>query len=154
MADSDKPFASWLNATMHARGLSQAAMARQVGVADTQVSRWRRGAVTPSVRYLRRIASTFEVPGATLEQMAGYAISEVSEGEEPGDIDPEREAEIQALQARLRHVMEQKLPRSLWSTYGEACESLAVELATSLEHVLQEAHGKTDRRIGFHRNDE
>ncbi len=154
MAGPDKPFAIWLNATMHARGLSQAAVARQVGVADAQVSRWRRGNVTPSVRYLRRIASTFDVPQATLEQMAGFASSEVGEGEEQWSVDPESEAEIQALQVRLRDIMEHKLPRSLWRTYGEACESFAVELAASFDRVLDEAHGKTDRRIGFHWNDD
>ncbi len=154
MVDIDKPFATWLNATMQARGLSQAVVARQVGVADTQVSRWRRGSVTPSVRYLQRIASTFEVPRVDLEQMAGYAIGEVSKGEETAQVDPEREAEIQALQARVRDVMEHNLPRSLWRTYGEACETLAVELAASFERILDDAEGKTGRRIGFQWNDD
>ena len=33
------PFAAWLSTTMQSRGLSQAQIARAVGVADAQVSR-------------------------------------------------------------------------------------------------------------------
>lgn len=149
MADEDNTFAQWLDASMQARGLSQAGIAKQVGVADAQVSRWRRGSVTPSVRYLQRIADTFQVPRSTLEEMAGYESSALSAHAESATIDPEREADIQALQSRLREVLERGLPRSLWSAYGDACESLAMELAASFERVLSDAQSDTARRIGF-----
>ena len=62
--------------TMERRGLSQADLARVVGVADAQVSRWRRGRVIPTVRSLQRIADTFGVPRATLDSLAGYPTGE------------------------------------------------------------------------------
>src|SRR5438105_4179812 len=46
-------FAGWLETSMRSRGLTQAQLARSVGVADTQVSRWRRGHVVPTVQYLQ-----------------------------------------------------------------------------------------------------
>src|SRR6185503_1222565 len=92
-------FGGWLAATMQSRGLSQAQLARSVGVADTQVSRWRRGQVVPTVQYLQRIADTFGVDRATLDKLVGYPVSEAREG---SDVEPELEAELQAHQARLR----------------------------------------------------
>jgi transcriptional regulator with XRE-family HTH domain len=153
MDDSDKQFGSWLDATLRTRGLSQAEVAREIGVADAQVSRWRRGTVTPSVRYLQRIAETFEVSRASLEHLVGYPPAEESEGYERRDLDPEREAEIQALQARLRDVLEHQLPLSLWRVYGEACEALAVELSASFDQVMDEAKAKAARGIGFRTHD-
>src|ERR1700704_4914943 len=92
-------FAGWLQASMLSRGLSQAQLARSVGVADTQVSRWRRGQVVPTVQYLQRLADTFGVERATLEQLVGYPGAEATGA--PG-MEAETEAELQALQARLR----------------------------------------------------
>ena len=56
---------------MHSRGLTQAQLARSVGVADTQVSRWRRGQVVPTVQSLQRLADTFGVQRITLDQLVG-----------------------------------------------------------------------------------
>jgi transcriptional regulator with XRE-family HTH domain len=153
MEDLDRQFGPWLDATMRTRGLSQAAVAREIGVADAQVSRWRRGTVTPSVRYLQRIAETFEVPRATLEHMAGYPPTEGGEDAERKGIDPEREAEIQAQQAMLRDILEQQLPPSLWRVYGEACQALAVELCASFDGVIEEAKAKSADNIGFRMRD-
>src|SRR4051794_27496351 len=109
MADIEKPFALWLNATLQNRGISQAEVAREIGVADAQISRWRRGQVTPSVRYLQQLATTFGVPRVQLERMAGYPVTETGE-----EIDPELRAEIEACQARFRQILERKLPPALW----------------------------------------
>lgn len=149
MEDVGRQFGPWLDATMRARGLSQAAVAREIGVADAQVSRWRRGTVTPSMRYLQRIADAFEVPRAGLEHMVGYPTSEESGDLERKELDPEREAEIQALQARLRDVLEQQLPLSLWRVYGEACQALAVELRASFDEVMEAAKAQAADNIGF-----
>src|ERR1051326_8206695 len=92
-------FAGWLEASMHSRGLTQAQLARSVGVADTQVSRWRRGQVVPTVQYLQRLADTFGVSRVTLDQLVGLPVAQA-----PGQ-EPELEAELQAYQARLRDVM-------------------------------------------------
>jgi transcriptional regulator with XRE-family HTH domain len=146
MTDTPNPFAQWLEATMQSRGLSQAQVAREVGVADVQVSRWRRGQVTPSVRYLQRIATTFDVPRATLESMAGYP---GDRGAEEGvEVDPELEAELQAYGARYRELMETKLPRSLWRSYADACEALATELSDSFREALRTA-SRRNRQVGF-----
>jgi transcriptional regulator with XRE-family HTH domain len=131
MTDSSKPLAQWLNATMASRGLSQADVAREVGVADVQVSRWRRGQVTPSVRYLQRIADTFDVPRATLDRMAGYPSDEA----EPQEIDPKKTAELQAYQARLAGLMEEKVPRELWRVYADACAALVDTLSASFRQA-------------------
>src|SRR4051812_39762977 len=96
-------FAGWLAATMQSRGLSQAQLARSVGVADTQVSRWRRGHVVPTVQYLQRIADAFGVDRVTLDRLVGYPVAEAREG---SDAEPGLEAELQAHQARLREAMQ------------------------------------------------
>lgn len=149
MDDLDRQFGPWLNATMHTRGLSQAAVAREIGVADAQVSRWRRGTVIPSVRYLQRIAEAFEVPRATLEQMAGYPPMQRGDDAERKEIDPEREAEIQAQQAMLRDILERQLPPNLWRVYAAACQALAVELSASFDGVIEEAKVSATENIGF-----
>lgn len=143
-------FAQWLNATMHSRGLSQADMAREIGVADAQVSRWRRGQVTPSVRYLHQLASAFDVPRVQLERMAGYPVDEAGE-----DIDPAAAAELEAHQARFRKMLEEMLPRELWRSYIDACEALAQRLSASFGEVARSAEREIEQanrpsgHIGF-----
>jgi len=147
MDEIQRPFAQWLEATMQQRGLSQAAVAREVGVADAQVSRWRRGQVIPSVRYLDRLASTFDVPRTNLEQMAGYP-----GGEPETEVDPRLAAEMEAYQARLRQFMEQRLPPELWPAYIDACEALAERLGASFREVAGAAEAQMERstRGGAH----
>src|ERR1700682_300506 len=103
-------FAGWLQASMLNRGLSQAQLARSVGVADTQISRWRRGQVVPTLPYLQRLADTFGIQRMTLDQLVGLPVAQDSAGR-PG-VDPAVEAELQAYQARLRTVMQTRLPHS------------------------------------------
>jgi len=141
-------FAGWLQASMHSRGLTQAQLARSVGVADTQVSRWRRGQVVPTVMYLQRLADTFGVPRVTLDQLVGLPVAQA-----PGT-DPELEAELHAHQARLREVMEQRLPREMWRPYIEACVALAEGLRTQANRAVRDARAQSDqpppeRPLGF-----
>ena len=147
-------FSSWLNATMRARGLSQAELARIVGVADAQVSRWRRGHVVPTVRYLQRIAESLDVPRARLDILAGYPVDDDGEGA----ADPEREAELQAHEATIRRVLEERVPQELWPAYVRACEALAATLADGFEDALAraksaegnpEAPSERRRHVGF-----
>jgi transcriptional regulator with XRE-family HTH domain len=146
--EETQPFAQWLNATMQTRGLSQAAVARDLGVADAQVSRWRRGQVIPSVRYLQQLATTFDVPRTRLEHMAGYPTEAPAEG-----VDPAVEAELDTLAARFREILETRIPEDLWRTYADACDALAERLAGSFAEVAetaeQEADRKRHRRFGF-----
>jgi transcriptional regulator with XRE-family HTH domain len=131
-------FAGWLEASMRSRGLTQAQLARSVGVADTQISRWRRGQVVPTLQYLQRLADTFGVERITLDQLVGLPVAQARLGGEPGK-DPETEAELQAHQARLRQVMQERLPRSMWRAYIEACVALADGLGASATRALRQS---------------
>jgi transcriptional regulator with XRE-family HTH domain len=153
-------FPTWLATTMHSRGLSQAQLARSVGVADTQISRWRRGQVVPSVQYLQRLADTFGVERITLDELVGLPVAQ-ARGGAGASLDPEQEAELQAHQARLRQVMQNRLPRSMWRAYVEACVALADGLTASarramrdslqqqLEEPAPEPDPHSDRPLGF-----
>jgi transcriptional regulator with XRE-family HTH domain len=150
MVSAEKQFASWLNATMRTRGMTQASFARQVGVADAQVSRWRRGHVTPTVRSLQRIAETLEVPRTTLDRLAGYPIDAMGSADVLAgtpESDPAKEAELQTYQVELGRVVEQKVPAHLRRAYVEACRALAESLASSFQEALAtatEAHASDD----------
>jgi transcriptional regulator with XRE-family HTH domain len=133
-------FAGWLEASMRSRGFTQAQLARSVGVADTQVSRWRRGQVVPTLQYLQRLADTFGVDRLTLDELLGLPIAQAST-----NANPEVEAELQAHQAHLRAVMLEKLPRSMWRAYVEACVALADGLAASARRALRESVDDRDR---------
>src|SRR5437879_11738037 len=105
MADpTGSRFAGWLQASMRSHGLTQAQLARSVGVADTQVSRWRRGQVVPTVMYLQRLADAFGVPRVTLDQLLGLPVAP------PPDAEPELEAELPAHQPRPRPVLQPPPP--------------------------------------------
>jgi transcriptional regulator with XRE-family HTH domain len=142
-------FAGWLATSMHNRGLSQAQLARSVGVADTQISRWRRGQVVPTVYYLQRLADAFGVERGVLDRMVGYP---VAEARQPGGgsktVEPEVEAELQAAQARLREAMQERLPRSMWRAYIEACVALADGLAGSARSIVRDSQ-TSERPLGF-----
>src|SRR5712691_2739373 len=114
-------FAGWLQASMASRGLTQAQLARSVGVADTQVSRWRRGQVVPTLAYLQRLADTFGIQRVTLDQLVGLPVAQVGG---PSGADPQTEAELQAHQARLRDIMQRRVPPALWRAYVDACVAL------------------------------
>src|SRR6266571_4616917 len=105
---------------MYHRGLTQAQLARSLGVADTQISRWRRGQVVPTVQYLQRLADTFGIERSTLDQLVGWPVAQ-ARPTGGGGLEPELEAELQAHQARLRQVMQRHLPREMWRAYVEAC---------------------------------
>jgi len=122
---------------MHSRGLTQAQLARSVGVADTQISRWRRGQVVPTLQYLQRLADTFGIERMTLDQLVGLPVAQAPGGD-PG-VEPEVEAELQAHQARLRAVMQTRLPRNMWRAYVEACVALAEGLSASAKRVVSES---------------
>jgi transcriptional regulator with XRE-family HTH domain len=148
-------FAGWLEASMRSRGMTQAQLARSVGVADTQVSRWRRGQVVPTLQYLQRLADTFGVERMTLDELVGLPVAQARR-----DVDPEQQAELQAYQTRFREVLETKLPRAMWRSYLEACVALADGLSSSARRVVRQSleeldrpgrdEPPPDRPLGFH----
>lgn len=137
-------FTSWLNLTMESCGLSQAGLARAIGVADTQVSRWRRGQVVPTVHSLQRIADVFGVPRATLDRLAGYPIGEDPEQSASEEMDPALQAQLQVYQAWYRQLLEQQVPHSLWRVYTEGCAALAEALSTSWNTTVGRAQQEID----------
>jgi transcriptional regulator with XRE-family HTH domain len=130
-------FAGWLQASMSHRGLTQAQLARSVGVADTQISRWRRGQVVPSVQYLQRLADTFGIERITLDQLVGLPVAQAGSKSD----EPEIDAELQAHQARLRDVMQRRLPPAMWRAYVDACVALA--------EGLGKTESRPERPLGF-----
>ena len=124
---------------MQQRSMSPAALARTLGVADAQVSRWRRDRVVPSVRSLQRIADTFGVPRASLDRLAGYPV------EDDADADPT----LDSAAGRLREVLQRVAPK-MRPAYVEACAALAETFSSSLEALLSEAEqGEAPHAIGF-----
>jgi len=166
MAGETTGFAHWLNVTMQQHGLSQAALARTVGVADTQVSRWRRGQVLPTLRYLQQIADAFGVPRSTLDRLAGYpVVDRISTT--TFEIDPIALAELQAVEARYQDILEEKIPRVMWPAYLAACDALADAFQASYQAILSPLPDESDthrgdntadtttkdsRDLGFHRS--
>ena len=154
-------FGDWLGTAMHSRGISQAQLARSLSVADTQVSRWRRGRVEPTVPTLQRIADTFGVERATLDRLVGLPVAEAKQRRRRPRYSAEFEAELEAHQARLRQVMQRRLPPGLWRAYVEACVALAEALHASVRsnptvsEILGEPAGPpvypegTERHFGF-----
>ena len=135
---SRNPFAGWLQQSMQRYGFTQAQLARSVGVADTQVSRWRRGQVVPTVQYLQRLADTFGIQRTTLDQLVGLPVAQADAGGQS-----EVEAELQMHLARLRDVMQHRLSPELWRAYVDACVALAEGLGQSV------ANAKPHRPLGF-----
>lgn len=133
------PFASWLTAAMQTHDLSQAALARTLGVADTQVSRWRRGQVVPSVRYLQDLADTFGVDRLLLDQLVGYPTASASGPTTRLDGDAGMETELHAYQAQYRRLLEDTVPRALWPAYMEACAAVAAALSQSFHDAVRAA---------------
>ncbi len=133
-------FGGWLEASMRSRGITQAQLARSVGVADTQISRWRRGQVVPTLLYVQRLADTFGVERITLDELLGLPVAQ-ARSDRDSHPDPRLEAELQAHQARLRQIMQNELPPSMWRAYVEACVALAEGLSSSARLALSQSLG-------------
>ena len=72
MADKEDAFANNLHALRLVRGLSQAELARQVGVRAASVVNWEHGMNMPSLRTSVRLA---EVLGCTLDELTGKPLA-------------------------------------------------------------------------------
>jgi len=150
-------FGPWLSATMRERGLSQAELARRIGVDDAQVSRWRRGLVVPSVGHLQRIAAALDVPRVLLDRLAGYPVPDEADvllpeappaGRPPAsgspdalarpdlDRDPALSVEADAYGAWFARLLERRVPPALWRSYASACLALADGLAGGYADAL------------------
>ena len=149
-------FPAWLELTMRARGMSQAQLARSMGVGETQVSRWRRGLAVPTVHSLQRLAETFGVPRATLDRLAGYPTGTATLMLQAESTENESDSELAAFQAMLAELMEQRVPRELWHVYVEGCSALADALSRTFTGTLERAGSeelsnerRASERLGF-----
>ena len=143
MSDQDaaqSAFGAWLTAAMQERNLSQADLARRLGVDAAQLSRWRRGLVTPSVNHLQGIATALGVPREDLDRLAGYPVADTAVPL-PGADDPSRSIEREAYEAWFGRVLERKVPPLLWRSYAGACAALADALIDGFDAALEEARG-------------
>jgi len=70
-AQSNTPFAKWLDSIVPAVYPSDAALARELGLAQSNVTRWRRGTV-PQVPALRKLARVTGTSIDLLLKVAGY----------------------------------------------------------------------------------
>jgi transcriptional regulator with XRE-family HTH domain len=70
-------WADWLIARMLAAGFdSNSALARNTGVPDSVISRWRTSGTVPSIAQLRRLQSALQVPLLELVVAAGHLTAE------------------------------------------------------------------------------
>lgn len=130
-------FAVFFNALLDGDGLSGAQAARRLKVAQSQVSRWRRGEGGISLENLQRIHDTFGTDLAYLMQLAGYRASSLSTAQ--GDISPELaallDAEHHATLGEMRDI-----PAAFWPTViatQRAARRMAVDVARSAIELVQ-----------------
>jgi transcriptional regulator with XRE-family HTH domain len=129
-------FAEQLKRLMESRGLSQAALARELGVYDTNVKRWRSGTGI-EIENVRKIADYFGVDREWLERLAGYGDNRPSFTE--GTINPEIAAMYDADRAALEDELH-GIPSKFWPAIFSAqrtARRLAVELARAALDLAQ-----------------
>ena len=90
------------------------------------------------MRYLQRIATTLDVPRASLDRLAGYPVGEDGAAALP-DADPERQAELDAYGAAFRLLLEARVPRPLWRAFADACTALADSMAGAYGEAVASA---------------
>jgi len=133
---------------MRSRGLSQAQLARTMGVGEAQVSRWRRGMAVPTVRSLQRLADALGIARSTLDHLAGYPTDEPLEPAGGHEVwSAEQAGELHACQVRLARLLEQRVPPELWPAYVSACTALADALEESYAGTLRRADRLLERQV-------
>jgi|SRR5947209_10389422 len=117
-------FPEFFNKLLASHALSGAQAARRLGVAESQVGRWRRGQGGISLENLERIHEEFGVDLDYLRELAGLRNS--SPATATAGIDAER----QAWGAWYQHLLDSQVPRRMWKSYTRACEALAAHWAS------------------------
>jgi transcriptional regulator with XRE-family HTH domain len=123
-------FSVVLDKLMDARGLHNAALARELDVSPTQVSRWRRGLEIPSIGRIESIANYFGVDRDFLERLAGWRDNTVSGAHDT--IDPEIAAMLDADRAEVAARM-RGIPSKFWPVIMAAQRNVRNVLFDSLE---------------------
>jgi transcriptional regulator with XRE-family HTH domain len=86
---------AYLRSAMTARGLTQANLARALGVNDSLVSRWLTGRNTTDVRYLRKLAPLLKVPVVELLVAAGHLDAAEAKVPPPKPAEPPRPVTVE-----------------------------------------------------------
>lgn len=123
----DAQFAEYFNVLLAQHKLNGADAARRLKVAQSQVSRWKRGEGGISLENLQRIHDVFGTDLTYLMQLAGLRASTPS----TANSDPAVEIERQRWRAWFDELREKKVPKSLWTAYTAACEALADSFSTA-----------------------
>lgn len=66
-AKTMQTFAEKITLLMNAKGLTQAELSRKIGVGQTTVSLWQRGAATPTPRTMQKVSDYFQIPPEVLK---------------------------------------------------------------------------------------
>ncbi len=136
-------FGATVTALMQQRGLTQNALATELGVYGSDVGRWRKGGGI-SIENVRLMAQFFGVDADMLEGLAGYGVSNT--GGVASNLPEEHQAEAQEHAAFYRRLLEEKVPRAMWKPYRDAVEALSApfaQSATSPEPTPLEGKRKT-----------
>lgn len=133
-------FAEFLNALLESQGLSGAQAARRLHVAQSQVSRWRRGEGGVSLENLTRIHEEFGIDLGTLRRLAGYGDSTSSTMKE--GIDPEVEAIFDAERAETHEAL-RGIPKTFWPTILTAWRDARRMTVNNIAAALELAQSQT-----------
>lgn len=112
MTTTSRPIASYLHDHMVRTGRTEAEVGDLLGVDQTQVSRWRRGATVPRPANLEALAELLEVDVAELDAARGVSerlrveVAERRAGSPEAEL-AEVRAENRRLKARIRRLEEQ-----------------------------------------------
>lgn len=97
---NSKEFALWLDSTMSNEQMSGRALAKLLGVHDSQVSRWRHGDGIPRPDTIGHLAQVFKVDTLRLLQLSGVVDLP---GVEPLPIPPST-GRLKKLETRILHL--------------------------------------------------
>lgn len=96
-------------AEIERRGINQREAAQEMGVADSPLSKWLRpGSPRPSPESCAKIARFLGMTTAEVQQVAGYPMEDIAEGETPTD------PEWEVMQRELRAIYD-SYDRSKWA---------------------------------------
>lgn len=148
-------FAAFINALLDSQNLSGAQAARRLKVAQSQVSRWRRGEGGISLENLHRIHEVFGTDLNYLKRLAGLPASSPSTVQE--DEFPELDAMIDAERVEIHEEL-RDIPQLFWTailTAQRAARRQAIATAlAALELVSTPGNGELAPPVRRRRRDD
>lgn len=130
---AEERFGKFFDSLLSQSDMSGAEAARRLRVAQSQVSRWRRGEGGLSQQSLQRISEVFGTDLNYLREIAGLTDTGPSVYRADA-VDPLINARLDAVRARARELLE-GIPTAYWATFLESSQSMIEELARAYEGV-------------------